>query len=164
MSFAEFRTKLLKVSGVLNWKLTEYNDGFKVEVAVRNSTRSVLVTFVDDPDTGEVFARFASMICPADILDPEFCLRLNGENRFLSGCLALRKDRLVFLDSQLVSEADELEIKLKVRNVAKFSMALNRLAEEASQGRGTGKFVRKRLTASIPSESRDAEESTEPSA
>jgi hypothetical protein len=150
VSFAEFRTRLLKVCDNADWKLTEYNDGFKVEVAVRKVHRSVLVTFVDDPETGEVFARFASMICPAKVLDPEFCLRLNGENRFLSGCLALRKDRLIFLDSQLVSEADELEIKLKLQNTGRFSVALARLAEEASQGRGTGKYVRRRITTTLP--------------
>jgi hypothetical protein len=160
VSFAEFRTKLLKVCDTNGWKFVEYNDGFKVEVTIRKVARSVVVTFVDDPDTGEVFSRFASLICQANILDHEFCLRLNGENRFLSGFVALRKDRLVFLDSQLVSEADELEIKLKIRNAAKFSLALSRLAKEASEGRGTGKFVRRRITATMPAKDHDSTESS----
>lgn len=130
------------------WQVVEYNDGFKVTVPSKSgSSKDVIISLFDDPESGELWARYIGDAGAAQLLDPEFCLKLNGEDRFATGHLALRKSRLVFQDTQLVAEADEAEMRASVRNVAKFAIALTKLGEEARIGQGTGKFVRhRRLT------------------
>lgn len=149
MSFSEFQTILHRVCASNSWELHPRGEAFQVQITVGTQKKDVLVTFADDSETGEMWARFWSEGCRAGILDADFLLRLNGEDRFLTGCVALKKEHIVVVDSQLTSTADELEIRSCLWNTAKFALAIKRLASDAMEGKGTGKFVRGKLLENI---------------
>lgn len=139
---ADFGTTLLRLAQLNQWKVDETDNGFTVGVPVRNLVKVVRVRLCEDPETGELWARYEATAGPAGVLDPEFCLRLNGEDRFLAGSVAQRNNQLLFVDSQLVEDADENEVLKSIRSVARYSMALQALIQQAREGRGTGRLVR----------------------
>lgn len=142
---AEFQASLYRVCADKGWDITPFNESYKVAVKVREITKDLLVTFAEDPETSELWVRIWSEGCRAEILDPTFLLRLAGEDRFMTGSVALKRDRILICDSMLASETTEMGILSRLWSVARFALAIGRLADQALQGQGTGKFVRSKL-------------------
>jgi hypothetical protein len=115
-----FREIVEKIASGCGWKVREERDGaVSVEVAT-SSDRSQIVLITSDSDVaGQDIVRYWSVIGSSEGLDLRICLEENAKLAY--GAFALKGDQLVLLDTQLVQDADLMEVGASIGNLAAFA-------------------------------------------
>ncbi len=115
-----FREIVDSIAEACGWHVTEEKgDSLCVEVPTGNG-RSQMVLITEDTDIADqAIVRYWSVIGPAADVEFRRCL---GENARLSyGAFALKDENLVLLDTQLVQDADPMEVGASIGNLAAYA-------------------------------------------
>ena len=123
---------LLKTIAEKNqWQLEHADPEYVMHVKTLGLCKPVRISFVKEPGGKGAWARYVADAGPDGHLPAEFCLRLNADKRFITGGIALRGDRLIYLDTQNTEDADDSEVRSSLRYVARFAIALGNQINDA---------------------------------
>ena len=116
----EFSAIVENIAQACKWVVSEEEDGsLCVEVPTGNG-RTQMVVITEDVDIAEqLIVRYWSVIGPADGIEYKRCLEENSKLAY--GAFALKEDNLVLLDTQLVSDADPMEVGASIGNLAAYA-------------------------------------------
>ena len=115
-----FRDIIDRVASACSWEVTEERDGsICIEVPTgEGRTQMVLIT-ADMDVADQPIVRYWSVIGPADGIEFERCLEENA--RLCYGAFALKEGQLVMMDTQLVQDADPMEVGASISNLAAYA-------------------------------------------
>ena len=115
-----FREIVDRIAKACSWTVAEEEGGaIRVEVPTGNGrTQRVLIT--EDTDIADQhIVRYWSVIGPAEGIEMRRCLEENA--RLCYGAFALKDDNLVMMDTQLVQDADPMEVGASIGNLAAYA-------------------------------------------
>lgn len=117
MRFREIVDSIAKACG---WQVSAERTGaLSIEVPT-GSGRSQIVLITEDQDIAEQqIVRYWSVIGPADDIEFRKCLEENA--RLCYGAFALKDEQLVLMDTQLVQDADPMEVGAAIGNLAAYA-------------------------------------------
>lgn len=116
MRFREIVDSIAKACG---WRVTGKGAELSVEVPT-GAGRTQVVVITEDQDIAEQkIVRYWSVIGPADDIDFRRCLEENS--RLCYGAFAVKDEQLVLMDTQLVQDADPMEVGASIGNLAAYA-------------------------------------------
>ncbi len=117
MRFREIVDSIAKACG---WKVSKEREGaLSVEVPTGGG-RTQVVVITEDVDIAEQkIVRYWSVIGPAEDIEFKRCLEENA--RLCYGAFALKDGQLVLMDTQLVQDADPMEVGASIGNLAAYA-------------------------------------------
>ena len=115
-----FREIVESIAEACNWQVADEEAGsISIEVPT-GSGRTQIVLITQDTDVADqLIVRYWSVIGPADGIEFKRCLEENAKLSY--GAFALRDDQLVLMDTQLVQDADPMEVGASIGNLAAFA-------------------------------------------
>lgn len=115
----EFREIVDSIAQACNWHVEERKGSISIEVPTGNG-RTQLVLITDDTDVADQpIVRYWSVIGPAADIEYRRCLEENA--RLAYGAFAIQDDQLVLMDTQLVQDADPMEVGASIGNLAAYA-------------------------------------------
>jgi hypothetical protein len=115
----KFREIVESIAKACKWTVSEDGDDLVIEVPT-GGERSQRVVITDDVDIADQpIVRYWSVIGPAKDIEFRRCLEENAKLSY--GAFALRGDLLVLMDTQLVSDADPMEVGASIGNLAAYA-------------------------------------------
>lgn len=115
-----FREIVESIAQACKWEVTEDEDGTLCVEVPTGSGRSQVVVITEDVDVADQpIARYWSVIGEAEGIDFRRCLEENA--RLAYGAFALQGQNLVLLDTQLISDADPMEVGASIGNLAAYA-------------------------------------------
>lgn len=116
----KFREIVDSIAQACKWEVSEEENGsICIEVAT-GSGRTQMVVITEDVDIAEQpIVRYWSVIGSADGIDYKRCLEENANLAY--GAFALRDESLVLMDTQLVADADPMEVGASIGNLAAYA-------------------------------------------
>ena len=116
----EFREIVENIAQACKWVVSEEEDGSICVEVPTGSGRTQMVVITEDVDIADqLIVRYWSVIGPADGIEYKRCLEENSKLAY--GAFALKEDNLVLLDTQLVSDADPMEVGASIGNLAAYA-------------------------------------------
>jgi hypothetical protein len=115
-----FREIVDSIAKACGWQVSsEKSKTLSIEVPT-GSGRSQIVLITEDQDIAEQqIVRYWSVIGPADDIEFRKCLEENA--RLCYGAFALKDEQLVLMDTQLVQDADPMEVGAAIGNLAAYA-------------------------------------------
>lgn len=114
-----FREIVDSIALACSWKVDEADGSICIEVPTGND-RTQMVLITDDVDVAEQpIVRYWSVIGPASGIEFKRCLEENAKLAY--GAFALQDDQLVLMDTQLVQDADPMEVGASIGNLAAYA-------------------------------------------
>jgi hypothetical protein len=115
-----FREIVDNIAKACGWKVSAERGGaLSIEVPT-GSGRSQIVLITEDQDIAEQqIVRYWSVIGPADDIEFRKCLEENA--KLCYGAFALKDEQLVLMDTQLVQDADPMEVGASIGNLAAYA-------------------------------------------
>jgi hypothetical protein len=116
----EFREIVESIAQACSWEVSDgEDDSICIEVPT-GSGRTQMVVITDDVDVADqAIVRYWSVIGSADGIDFRRCLEENAKLAY--GAFALKADNLVLMDTQLVQDADPMEVGASIGNLAAYA-------------------------------------------
>lgn len=116
----KFREIVDSIAEACKWHVSEQGDGsLCVEVPTGNE-RTQLVLVTNDVDVADQpIVRYWSVIGPTADIEFRRCLEENS--RLAYGAFAIKEDQLVLMDTQLVQDADPMEVGASIGNLAAYA-------------------------------------------
>ncbi|MGE0710742.1 MAG: hypothetical protein AB7N76_27900 [Planctomycetota bacterium] len=116
----KFREIVESIAVACNWQVTEGDNGsICIEVPTGNS-RTQMVLITDDVDIADQpIVRYWSVVGPAEDIEFRRCLEENAKLAY--GAFALQDGQLVLMDTQLVQDADPMEVGASIGNLAAYA-------------------------------------------
>lgn len=116
----EFREIVDSIAAACSWQVTDEKGGsICIEVPTGNG-RTQMVLITDDTDVADQqIARYWSVIGSATDIDFQRCLEENAKLAY--GAFALKDGQLVLMDTQLVQDADPMEVGASIGNLAAYA-------------------------------------------
>jgi hypothetical protein len=115
-----FREIVDNIARACGWKVSQEKGGsLSIEVPT-GAGRSQVVLITEDHDIAEQkIVRYWSVIGPADDIEFRKCLEENAHLCY--GAFALKDEQLVLMDTQLVQDADPMEVGAAIGNLAAYA-------------------------------------------
>ena len=114
-----FREIVDSIAQACNWKVTDEEGSICIEVPTGNG-RTQMVLITEDTDIADqLIVRYWSVIGAAEGIEYKRCLEENAKLAY--GAFALKEGNLVLLDTQLVSDADPMEVGASIGNLAAYA-------------------------------------------
>ena len=113
----DFEELIEEVAERCDWELDRGEDGtLTVEVETSGGRTQVVVIAQHTDEAEQPLARWWSVIGSGETIDFRKCLEENGKLSY--GAFALMGDHLVLVDTQLVQDADPMEVASSITNLA----------------------------------------------
>jgi len=115
-----FREIVDSIASACGWQVTEER-GAALSIDVpTGGGRSQVVLITEDHDVADQeIVRYWSVIGPADDIEFRRCLEENAKLSY--GAFALKDEQLVLMDTQLVADADPMEVGASIGNLAAYA-------------------------------------------
>jgi hypothetical protein len=114
-----FREIVDSIAKACGWRVTGKGAELSVEVPT-GAGRTQVVVITEDQDIAEQkIVRYWSVIGPADDIDFRRCLEENS--KLCYGAFAVKDEQLVLMDTQLVQDADPMEVGASIGNLAAYA-------------------------------------------
>ncbi len=116
----KYRDIVDSIAKACGWRVSSEKSGkLSIEVPTGGG-RTQVVLITEDQDIAEQkIVRYWSVIGPADDIEFRRCLEENA--KLCYGAFALRDDQLVLMDTQLVQDADPMEVGAAIGNLAAYA-------------------------------------------
>lgn len=119
MGKPSFREIVDSIASACGWTVKDAEGTLSVDVPTGGG-RSQVVVITEDVDIAEQeIVRYWSVIGAAENIDYRRCLEENA--RLAYGAFALRDGQLVLMDTQLVQDADPMEVGASIGNLAAYA-------------------------------------------
>ena len=116
----KFRQIVDSIAVACKWEVSSEADGSICIEVPTGSGRTQMVVITEDVDIADqAIVRYWSVIGPAEGIEYKRCLEENAKRAY--GAFALRDNNLVLLDTQLVSDADPMEVGASIGNLAAYA-------------------------------------------
>ena len=116
----EFRQIVDSIAHACKWEVASEADGSICIEVPTSGGRIQMVVITEDIDiAGQPIVRYWSVIGPAEGIEFKRCLEENAKLAY--GAFALPSDNLVMMDTQLVSDADPMEVGASIGNLAAYA-------------------------------------------
>lgn len=116
----QFREIVDTIAQACGWTVSGDPSGAIYIEVPTGSDRTQMVMITSDVDVADqAIVRYWSVIGPAEGLDLERCLEENA--RLCYGAFALKDQQLVMMDTQLVQDADPMEVGASIGNLAAYA-------------------------------------------
>lgn len=117
---ARFEELVKTIADKCKWKTRRLEDGSHLLDIETDAGRRQKVTVSQDEDiAGQPIARYWSIIGPADTLNYRQILEENANLDY--GTFAIQHDKLVIMDTQLLEDADPLEVGTTISYLASYA-------------------------------------------
>lgn len=114
-----FNSMVRNIATSCGWECRQDGDLMMLHIDTGGG-RSQKVAIVADRDiAGHAIARYWSVIGPASAIDARSCLEENAALAY--GALAIVGEHLVMMDTQLLVDADPLEVSSSISNLASYA-------------------------------------------
>lgn len=115
-----FREIVDSIAQACSWRVTDEKGGsICIEVPTGNG-RTQMVLITEDTDVADqLIVRYWSVIGPAGDIEFRRCLEENAKLAY--GAFALKDEQLVLMDTQLVQDADPMEVGASIGNLAAYA-------------------------------------------
>ncbi len=115
-----FRDIVDRIATACEWEVSEASDGSICVEVPTGEGRTQMVLITEDRDIADQqIVRYWSVIGPASGIEFERCLEENA--RLAYGAFALKEGQLVMMDTQLVQDADPMEVGASIGNLAAYA-------------------------------------------
>lgn len=115
----DFREIVDSIAQACNWEVEAKQGSISIEVPT-GSGRTQMVLITDDTDVADQpIVRYWSVIGPAEDIEYRRCLEENAKLAY--GAFAIQDDQLVLMDTQLVQDADPMEVGASIGNLAAYA-------------------------------------------
>jgi hypothetical protein len=116
----EFREIVENIAQACKWVVSDEQDGSICVEVPTGSGRTQMVVITEDVDIADqLIVRYWSVIGSAEGIEFKRCLEENAKLAY--GAFALQGDNLVLLDTQLVADADPMEVGASIGNLAAYA-------------------------------------------
>lgn len=115
----KFREIVDSIAEACKWTVTEEGDTLSIEVPTGGDRKQVVVITNDVDIADQPIVRYWSVIGSAKDIEFRRCLEENAKLSY--GAFALRDDQLVLMDTQLVADADPMEVGASIGNLAAYA-------------------------------------------
>ena len=116
----EFHEIVDSIAQACKWQVTTEGSGSICIEVPTGSERTQMVLITEDSDIADqAIVRYWSVIGPAKDIDFKRCLEENA--KLCYGAFALRDEQLVLIDTQLVQDADPMEVGASIGNLAAYA-------------------------------------------
>jgi hypothetical protein len=116
----KFREIVDSIAAACNWQVSEEDNGSICIEVPTGSSRTQMVLITNDVDIADQpIVRYWSVIGAAEGIEFRRCLEENAKLAY--GAFALKDDQLVLMDTQLVQDADPMEVGASVGNLAAYA-------------------------------------------
>ncbi len=116
---ADFRELVYRVAAACRWEANDFDDLILLEVPVAGGRRQKISVMEDKDIVDQPIARYWTVIGPSKAIEPAFCLEANASIAY--GALATHRGHLVMMDTQLISDADPLEVGTSIASMAAYA-------------------------------------------
>lgn len=114
-----FREIVDSIAKACGWQVTAEGGALSIEVPTGNGRSQVVLITEDQDIADQQIVRYWSVIGPADDIEFRRCLEENA--RLCYGAFALKEEQLVLMDTQLVQDADPMEVGAAIGNLAAYA-------------------------------------------
>lgn len=115
-----FREIVDSIAAACGWEVTDEKDGsICIEVPTGNGRSQVVVITEDTDVADQLIVRYWSVIGSSEGIEFRKCLEENA--RLAYGAFALKGPNLVLMDTQLVQDADPMEVGASIGNLAAYA-------------------------------------------
>jgi len=116
----EFREIVDTIAEACGWAVsTDASGGITIEVPTGGGRTQLVLITADVDVADQAIVRYWSVIGPAEGLELARCLEENA--RLCYGAFALKDGQLVMMDTQLVQDADPMEVGASIGNLAAYA-------------------------------------------
>ena len=116
----KFREIVESIAEACKWVVNSESDGSLCIEVPTGSGRSQMVVVTEDTDIADqAIVRYWSVIGSAEGIEFRRCLEENAKMAY--GAFALQGENLVLMDTQLVSDADPMEVGASIGNLAAYA-------------------------------------------
>lgn len=127
----EFGALLDQICHRHGWAMRKEAEEYRIIVPLpKGRKQEVHIRFMHESRNDTHWAKYISVAGPAHRFDPILCLALNASDSLVTGAAAKSGDDLVFVDTQMLDDADESEVEMSIRYVAEAADSFEKLVSD----------------------------------